>query len=180
MAAQDVRELVPGVKRAIDGPAPATEALTDDQALALAADCIADIILLTSGQWGHTLAISERDANGVPTEWSVEPALSLAEERLVAAQAALQFYLPLLRSQKVGETITNEGQTWSWQMNGAGLRDYLRALIDQRDKALAALEEEHPVLAQFVSVLQVRDPLAAAVLEPWVQGGLGGGLYIAP
>ena len=183
MATQDVRALVPRVRRAIEGPVPlaASEALTESQVEALAADCVADIILLTSGDWGHKLEVSERDPQtDAPLHWGVTPELELEEESVVAAQAAVTYFFHVFRDRKVSERIRNEGVEWEWATSGALLRDHIKSLMDQRDAALAALKADHPALARFVSVLEVRDPLMSAVLEPWVGGGLGGGQVLLP
>jgi hypothetical protein len=186
MAAQDVRVIVPRVRRAVEGPAgipSGPDALTDDQALALAADCIADIILLTEGRWEHTLAVAGTDQNtGLPSEWSVDPELTLPEQSVVAAQAAITYFFHQVRDLKTSETLTNEGQTWTYEISGALLRDQIKLLQQQRDAAIAALLSSHPVLARYASILEVRDRVGAAILEPF-QGhggfpslGLGGGM----
>lgn len=182
MAAQDVRELVPRVRRAIEGPVPlATGALTDEQIEALTADCIADIILMTNGAWEHTLVVSERDGEQVPISWAVDPALELQEESIVAAQAAVTYFFHQFRDLKTSERIRDEGTEWEWATSATLLRDHLKALVEQRDAALAAIKADNPVMARYASFLQVRDPLMAAVIEPYVGGvGLGGGQLLSP
>lgn len=178
MAAQDVRELISRVRRALEGPVEATgpDALTDDQVEALAADALSDIILLTAGAWPHTLDVSTRDADtGFPEHYTIDPALSLAEESVVAAQAAITFYFHQVKNVKTSEQTTNEGQSWSYSLSANLLRDQIRLLQEQRDAALAALTRANPVLARYASILAVRDQLGAALLEPWTTGGLGGG-----
>jgi hypothetical protein len=176
MAAQDVGELVPRVRRAIEGPIPLVtgdpEFVSDEQLLALVADTIADVILLTEGRWGHTL----EGIDGPPaTQWTVDPGLSLEEESLVAAQAALTRYFHIARQAKVAERIQNEGQTWEVQHSAQLLREQYALLKDTRDRALAAVMAAHPVMARYASILSVRDRLGAALLEPWRGGGVGGG-----
>lgn len=181
MAAQDVGEMVPRVRRAIEGPIPLAtsdpEYVNDEQLLALVADTIADIILLTEGRWGHML----EGTNGPPaTQWVVDPGLSLEEQSLVAAQAALTRYFHIARQAKVVERIQNEGQTWEIQHSAQLLREQYALLKDARDRALAAVMTQHPVMARYASILSVRDRLGAAILEPWRHGGLGGGQEYAP
>lgn len=183
MAVQDVRVLIPRVRRAIEGPVPpSTGALTDTQVEALAADAIADIILLTGGEWDHTLTANEVDeTGGFPIHWEVDPELSLEEVALVAAQAALQQVFYTLKDAKVSERIKNEGVEWEWSKSASLLRDYLKMLMQMRNEALKALQAANPVMARYASILQVRDPVMAAVIEPWVPGGgLGGGLLLTP
>lgn len=182
MAVQDVRAMVPRVRRAIEGPVPpSTGALTDVQVEALAADSIADIILLTGGDWGHALNATEfDDPGGFPIHWEVDPGLSLQEESLVSAQAALQQVFYTLKDAKVSERIKNEGVEWEWSKSASLLRDYLKMLMDMRNEALTALQAGNPVMVRYASILQVRDPVMSAVMEPWVPGGLGGGLLLTP
>lgn len=178
MAVQDVRELIPRVRRAIEGPVPQSSgALTNDQVLALAADAAADIILFTAGLWNHKLIAVERDAEtNVPTEWGIDPQLEFEEESVIAAQAAISFFFYAVRDMKTSESIVNEGQTWEWQISANVLRDQIKFLQEQRDLALAALARRNPVMARYASILAVRDRLGAAVLEPFTYGsGLLGG-----
>jgi hypothetical protein len=183
MAAQNVGAVVPRLRRAIEGPVQVTgpNALTDDQLTAMAADAIADLILYTSGAWNHELQVAGRSGDpdtGPPDEWTIDPPLKPEEESMIAAQAALTYFFHAFKDRKVSERIKNEGQEWEYAFNGPMLRDWLRLLQTQRDEALAALKEEHPVLARYASFLEVRDQLAAVQLEPWTTGGLGGGQVI--
>lgn len=182
MAQQDVAELTPRVRRAVEGPIPlVTGALDDDQILALTADAIADVILFAAGQWEHTLLVTTRDPDtNFPTGWAVDPGLTPEEESLIAAQAALTYYFHAFKEMKLSERIRNEGQEWEYTISANLLRDAWKALKDQRDMALAALTRSNPVFARYSSILHVRDSLAAAYLEPWVQGGLGGGIELVP
>lgn len=180
MPPQDVRELVPRVRRAIEGPVPLDSgALTDDQVEALAADCIADIILLTEGTWGHTLSVSELDPDtNFPLHYTVEPELMLPEQSVVATQAAVQYFVFSTKDVKTVERIRNESREWEYQRSPNILRDFLKALIEQRDAAIDAIKALDPPLARYASFLAVRDPLAAARLEPWaLEQGRGGPYY---
>src|SRR5436190_7373785 len=116
MAAQDVGDLVPRVRRAIEGPLPLAttdaEYLDDEQVKALVADTIADIILLTEGQWGHQLV----PVGSTPyTDWEVDPALEPQEESVIAAQAALSRFFHIARSLKTQERTRNESQEYEYQ-----------------------------------------------------------------
>jgi hypothetical protein len=182
MAAQDVRALVPRVRRAIEGPVPLTSgALTDGQVEALAADCIADIILLTEGLWGHTLDPSETDPDtGYPLHYTVDPELSLPEQSLIASQAALQNFIFTVKDGKVSERIRNESREWEWSKSSKLLSDWLQQLISARNSALDTVTAVNPPMARYASILAVRDTLAAAVLEPWTSGSGRGGQLLAP
>lgn len=182
MAAQDVREVIPRVRRAVEGPVPVTVgALTDPQVEALAADAIADVILMTVGAWQHKLSITDRDPDSnVPVHWAVDPELELEEESVIAAQAAITFFFHEFRDLKTSEHIVNEGTEWEYSLSANLLRDQIKLLQNQRDLALQSLSRAHPALAKYASILEVRDRLGSAVLEQWTRGGLGGGQEAAP
>lgn len=177
MAVQDVRTLVPRVRRAIEGPVPLLtgdpDYLTDDQVAALVADTVADVILLTEGQWGHQLIVVDRDeSSGAATEWGIDPELEPEEESIVAAQAALSRHFHIAMNLKTSERIQNEGQEWEYARSAQLLKEQFALLKDMRDRALAAVMKKHPVLARYASILAVRDRVGAAYIEPWVDGGL--------
>lgn len=183
MAAEDVRGLVPRVRRAIEGPIPLTSgALDDAQVEALAADCIADIILFTEGLWGHQLSVSEKDPiTEYPLHWSIDPELSLAEESLVASQAAVQYFIYTVKNGKTMERIRNEAREWEWQKSPTLLKDWFAELVKARDAALATVMATNPPMARYASILAVREPLAAARLEPWSPDSPGwGGVMLIP
>lgn len=182
MAQQDVSELVPRVRRAVEGSVPpATGGLTDAQLLAITADAIADVILFTAGTWKHQLLVTARDSSSnAPTGWAVDPGLSPEEESLIAAQAALTYYFHIFKEMKTSERIKNESQEWEYAKSATLLRDQMAALKDQRDMALVAIARKTPILARYASFLEVRDRVASAYLEPWVAGGLGGGIELVP
>jgi hypothetical protein len=177
MAAQDVRELIPRVRRAIEGPVPLSSgALSDAQVEALAADCIADIILLTEGLWGHELAVSEvDDTTGYPEHWTVDPGLSLPEESLVAAQAAVQYFIYTVKEGKTSERIKNESREWEWQKSPTLLKDWFAELVKARDAALETVTATNPPMARYASILAVREPFIASLIEPWSPDGMGMG-----
>lgn len=181
MAAQDVRELVPRVRRAIEGPVPLTSgALSDGQVEALAADCIADIILLTEGLWGHTLELGVEDSDG--QHYTVDPELSLPEQSLVAAQAAVQYFIYTVKDGKTKERIRNESREWEWEKSPTLLKDWFAELVKARDAALGTVTATNPPMARYASILAVREPLVAAYLEPWSPdgGGRGGQHLLTP
>lgn len=169
MAAQDIAELVPRVRRALEGPLPVNPALTDEAVMAVTADAVADLILLMNGRWAHQLVITDRDStSNFPTEWAVDPGLTPAEESLVAFQAAIANLGTVLRDMKVSERIKNEAQEWEWQKSGTGIREWLKQLIAMRDQALTNVFAANPVLARVASILHARDPVGAALVERFV------------
>jgi hypothetical protein len=183
MAAQDVAELTPRVRRAIEGPVPpATGSLTTEQLTPVAADAVGDLILVTAGRWPHTLTVTDRDATAnFPTAWEVDPALDAAEEGLVAMQAAINYAVTFLKDMKTSERISNEGQDWEWTKSATALRDWLKLIQSQRDEALTALQERYPVMARVASFLATRDAVTAQLIEPYQVGGLlGGGIEQDP
>lgn len=180
MAAQDVRELAPRVRRAVEGPVPPASPLSDDALAAMTADAIADIILLTVGAWDHALVVTERDEDAnFPTEWEIDPALEPEEESVVAYQAAITYFFHQFRDTKMSERIANEGVEWEWSKSANVLRDWIKLLIDSRDKALTAVVAANPAMARYASFLEVRDAVGFAQLEPWLSGGVGGGQLIS-
>jgi hypothetical protein len=181
----DVKVLIPRVRRAIDGPA-ATSAqapsntYSDDELKGLIADAIGEIIFFTGGLFPHTLDVTARDDTyGAPDEWAVNPPLSEAEASVVAAQAALNTYFFGLQKLKTQETISDEGQTWSYSISATVVRDQMQYLIALRDKALEQITaEQSAALDSYVSFVHERDILASAYVEPWVEGGGYGGLEL--
>lgn len=178
MAAQDVAELVPRVRRAIEGPTP-DASVSDDTFVPVTADAIGDLILVTAGTWPHKLEVTTRSdgATGYPTAWGVDPGLDPHEEGLVAMQAALNYAVVWLRDMKVSEAISDEAKTWEWTKSASALRDWLKTISDMRDQALEALEQTYPVMVRVRSFLQVRDMYRQEIVrevEPWLFGGLGG------
>jgi len=170
----DVRVLIPRVRRAIDGPmasgatAP-TATLDDEQLKAYVADAIANVIFYSGGAFAHTLDVSQRDAiYGAPTEWTVNPPLDEAETTLVAAQAALDYFFWSLKSLKTQETIRDEGSEWSYTLSATLMRDQMNLLRAMRDKALETLEARTAVLETYGSFIAIRDADVSGLIEAWV------------
>lgn len=167
--------MIPRVRRAIDGPntsssASVSASLTDDQVKDLTADACADIILLTSSLFGHSLNVLAYDpAYNAPSEYSIDPDPGLDEGTVIVAQAALNYFFHEFRDKKVMEHIANEAQQWEYQLSANLLSAQLKMLQDARDKALEALERERIVgVDNFRSFMAVRDQTTAMALEPWV------------
>lgn len=177
-AANDVRVLIPRVRRAIDGPtaigsAAVSSTLDDDQVTGLIADAIAEIIFYTGGAWGHDLNVTTRDTTyGAPVAWTIDPVLTEAEQTVVTAQAALDYYFHQLAETRISETIRDEGQEWSWATSAAAVAERIRELRAARDRALELVQSAEPLTVAFVSFLAERDGYTAALVEPYVAGAL--------
>jgi hypothetical protein len=175
VAQQPVADLVPRVRRAVEGPRTLAEGdpdrLTDEQAKYLVADTIASILLYTGGKaglFGKTLIVTATDG-GVPTDYAVDPELSLEEQTVLATQAALDYFFHEWKTRKISETISDEAQTYEYQLSAQLTRDQLRSLRDERDRALEALEGRHR-LDDYVSFIAERDMLTSREIEPWLWG----------
>lgn len=187
----NVGVLAARVRRAIEGPTgppPGIPALSDAQVKEVTADAIADAILYSNGLFGHQLIVATRDPDaGYPTDWKTEVVLSEWEVSAITAQAALTYFFHIFKTQVTSETITNEGQSWEYELSSNLIRDQLKQLRDQRDMAMASLRQLHPVLDKYASILAVRDAQTDFVLEWYTRynpenegiggpGGIGGGL----
>src|SRR4051812_16914242 len=173
MAAEDIRILVPRVRRAVEGVGT-DSLLSDDQVKDLVADAIANVILFTGGVFGKQLVVVERDATtNVPVEYATSEPLTLPEGSVVAFEAAIQHTFFALRDMKVQETIRDEGQEWSYTLSTTLVRDHLKWLQAQRDRALNDVQGPTPVA--YVSFLAERDRYVAAAVEPFVLGAGSGG-----
>lgn len=174
----DIRALIPRVRRALDGPSASgpeapSATLTDDQLTALIADAIATVIFYTGGLFGHELNVTERDVTyGAPTEWTVDPPLSEAEATVIVAQAALDHFFSYVATLKVSETITDEGQEWSYSISSTLLAERIKQLTRARDVALDQVAAAHPVPTAFISFLHERDRRTAELVEPFYPAGL--------
>lgn len=183
----DVKVLIPRVRRALDGPAATSpdapsNTYTDEELKSLIADAIGEIIFFTGGLFPHTLNVKTRDATyGAPDQWTVDPPLDEGEAAVVAAQAAINTYFFSLRDMKTQETISDEGQTWSYTVSATLVRDQLQYLMALRDKALEQIKaQQSAALDQYVSYIHERDVLASAYVEPWIsQPGPGWGAFVA-
>lgn len=178
---RDVRVMIPATRRAIDGPtatgsAAISTTLDDDQVHSLIADSLGDVILLSGGVFGKTLEVTARDDYyQAPTEWRTSSELSDAEQRVIVAQAALNYYFLTVKTIKTSETISDEGQSWDYTLSAQLLRDQLKALIDMRDKAIEALGAASSAVERWVDFVHERDQVAWAMLEPFSHfGGVGG------
>lgn len=186
MAQQAVSELIPRLRRAIDGPAGDSglaAPLDDAQLKEAAADAIADVIFYTGGLFGHTLVVLDRDdAYNAPNDWAVDPELAPEEETVIVAQAAINFFFHFFKGLKVSETITNEGQSWEYALSANVVKTQFDQLVKMRDQALAQVERQHPVPTLYASFLEARDWQTSRLIEPYVDAlpvlpqGAGGGL----
>lgn len=170
----DIKVLIPRVRRAVEGVGK-PEVLTDDNIRDLIADAIANVILYSGGLFGHELLVTATDGTtGYPQEYATDTALTFAEQSVIASQAALDFFLVDLVTAKTSEKISDEAQTWEYTTSAQAIRDRIKQLITQRDKALDTLQESH-ALETYSSFVAVRDQHVSQLIEPWVYPGLPSG-----
>lgn len=174
MAQQPLTELIPRLRRSIDGPAGssglAAVALTDDMVEGAAADALADVILFTGGQFPHTLVVLDRDGTyNAPSHWAVDPTLAPEEETVIVAQAAINFYFHYFKDLKVSENIANEGQSWEYTLSANVVKAQFDNLVKMRDEAIAAVERKNWVPTYFAGFLEARDYMTSRLIEPWTQ-----------
>lgn len=171
LASTDLRELVPRARRAIEGPygPPAGRPpLTDDQIYPMVADATADIILFSGSLFEHELVVTERDPTAnFPIAWEAQPGLDEMDVSLITVEVALNYFFFLFRDMKTTETIQNEGTQWSYTVSANVMRDYIKALEDQRNLALAGMRSWHQPLDRYASIIRVRDQQTVAILEWW-------------
>lgn len=168
---QDVRVMVPRVRRALDVD---TATLTDDQIKDLVADALGALILYSGSAFGRTLSVTEYDEAEIPAEYAIDPDLSIPEQTAVAAQASLDYFFHRFSGLKVSERIGDEAQTWEYQRSATLLRDQFKLLIDARDKALDSIARQGAALDSYVSFIAVRDAYVSALIEPYLNGAVGG------
>lgn len=178
----DVAELVPRVRRAIEGPASTPEtpgALSEEQITAITADAIASVIFYTDGRWGFTLSGNGDTSN---PEWTIAPDPSLPEQTVIVAQAALDYFFFEFSTVKTRERLSNEATEWEYEQSAQLLTERFKLLIGERDKALEVIEGlRRGTTARFASFIAVRDAQTSALIEPWVaeNGGVGGQTLLA-
>jgi len=176
---RDVRVLIPRTRRALDGPhatgsGSVAAHLSDDELTGLIADAIGDVIFYSGGTvFGHTLEVVARDTYyQAPIDWRTDTELTLPEQTIVIAQAAINYFMhKLAELQYARETIQDEGQEWTYEIPAALLREQLKTLTAARDKALETVKTQGAALDSYVSFITERDALVAAYIEPWVSGG---------
>lgn len=181
----DLKVLVPRARRKIEGPwgnPNGKPPLTNGEIYALVADACSEIIMLGGSWFHHTLKVKKRDPlGGFPTDWQTDTALEEYEAAIICAQLALDYYFHIFSSMRVSETIKNEGTEWAYSLSANVIRSYVQSLIDERDKAIAGLRINIPVMDRYASNIRVRDQATVAVLEWWagqydaLPGGLPGG-----
>lgn len=188
---RDTRVLIPRVRRALQGPhasgsAAVANEFSDEEVNGLIADAIADIILYGGGTevFGHTLEVTQRDATYMaPVAWQTEPALDEFEVSVVVAQAALNWYLNLAKTLKTSERISDEGQSWEYEVGATTITAQIKGLREDRDRALEALKGRNVVSDSYVNYLAERDSFTDSLIEPWFENAgasFGGQEFIHP
>lgn len=178
---RDTRVLIPRVRRALLGPhasgsAAVDNSLSDDECNALVADAIADVILYSDGLFGHALEVVARDEIYMaPTAWQTDEALTEAEGSVIVAQAALNHLLYEAKTLKTSEKIADEGQSWEYTVAATTITERIKALREDRDRALEILAAANSVTESYTNFLAVRDSYTARLIEPWsTDSGMGG------
>lgn len=166
--------MIPRTRRAVEGPgasSAALGALPDDAIKDLIADALAEVQLYTGGIFAKQLVVLARDnIYGAPTEYGTTEELAIPEQTVIISQAALNYFFFHFVNVKTHETIQDEAQSWDYDLSPTLLRDQMKYLVDQRDKALATISEEMTVDA-YESFLHVRDIQTSQFIEPFIQVG---------
>lgn len=173
---RDLRVLIPACRRAIDGPvatgsASVAATLDDQEVLGLVADATADLILFTEGDqaFGYQLIPTARDPFYMaPTSWMTDTERKPAADAAILSQAALNHYFWLIKLTKVSEAMKNEAVEWSYSLSANVIAAWMQYLIENRNKAIAALQVINAPMDTYISLVAERDRLSAAWLEPWV------------
>lgn len=158
---------VPRIRRALDN-----DSLSPDRAVELAADAIARISLYTGSFFGHTLEVTDRDPDfGAPVAWRLDSALTAEELEVVAIQAALDHAGKTSITDLVSQTVRSEGREHSWQKSAQAVTARLKLLIEERDRALAVIEEgTGDSLVYYVDLLHERDRQMFLGLDEYTSG----------
>lgn len=180
---RDTRVLIPRVRRALQGPHASGSAaidndLSDEETNALIADALADIILYGGGEnvFGHRLEVAARDeAYMAPIAWMTDTPLTEYEGSVVVAQTALNWFLNYAQTLKTSEKIADEGQSWEYEIAATVITQQIKALREDRDRALEALKGKNIVTDDYVNFLAERDYKTDVLIEPWAHGGGRGG-----
>lgn len=184
---RDTRVLIPRTRRALLGPhasgsGAVANVYSDEEVNAIVADAIADIILYSGGEvFGHQLEVVERDDwYMAPIAWQTDTPLTEAEGSLIVTQAALNECLRQAESLKTSERIADEGQEWEYQIAASVVTERIKALREDRDKALTILQGDNSVSDAYINFLSVRDSYTAALIEPWSTNSGRGGQQLDP
>jgi len=167
----DVRILIPRIRRALDPSAPSATAASgyaDDQIKDLAADAIGMLVMVGGTDFPFTLEVSSRNiVTNYPEEYITVPELPIEVQNLVAYQAAIEQCVSELKDLKTKEKISDEGSSWEWEKSSAIIRDKIKSLQDMRDRALARLSRENFATDIFINILEERDLQVDRLIEPY-------------
>lgn len=169
MPQADIRVMTGRVRRAVEGVG-APIVLTDDEIKDLIADSCADIILYSgNGIFGKDLLITLRGVNNEAEEYATTDELTLPEQSVVGAQAALTHFFYTFSNAKMTEKIADEAQSWEYGLSATLLRDQLALLVANRDRAIEVITNAGAWLAEgYESFLAARDLYTSRMVEPWV------------
>lgn len=172
----DIRIMVPRVRRALEG---AGADLPDGVVKDAIADACADVILYSGSLFDKEMLIIEREpTTNAPTEYATSEELSLAEQSVVSAQAALNHFFFQFAGLKVSQVIADEGSRWEYSLSPNLLVEQLKMLQRARDQALEAVAAARAVADQYTSFLAIRDIETSRMIEPWATGAGVGGLEL--
>jgi hypothetical protein len=178
---RDIRTLIPRVRRALDGPhatssgAPSST-FNDDEITAQIADAIAEVIFFAPDGFGKELIPTERDEYyNAPIAWITSEPLSEAEASVIVYQAALNEIYQKVSTLKTSESMSNEGEEWSWSVSSTAVAERVKALQKLRDEAIAKLDTlTDAAETAWVNTLAERDAYTDALIEPWLGAPTGG------
>lgn len=178
----DVRVMIPRFRRAVTGPFGSgfiqTE-VNDSDSTAAIADAIGDVILYSGSAFGKELEVVDRDSFYMsPVAWRTSSEMTPAEQAVVIAQAALNWFMRVLSEMKTSERFKRADEEWEWTRSAQALAERIRVLRAARDEAIQQLETGVGAEA-WINTLLVRDQYTDVLIEPWVSGGVGGQLEIA-
>lgn len=163
----NLRIVVPRIRRALDD-----DTIPEDKAVAAAADAIAKIGIWTGSFFGHTLEVVDRDPDfGAPVSWRLDRAITAEELEVVAIQAALDKAAKTNASELISQTVRSEGREFSWQKSAQAVVARLKLLIDERDRAIQAIEQGTGIsLVYYVDLLHERDAQMLYGLDEYTRG----------
>jgi hypothetical protein len=176
----DIAALVPAVTRALEALGQTVE---PPQAYDITADALASVLLYTGSVFGAKLLVTERDGDSqAPTKYATDRLLTPEETSVIRAQAAMERLGVSLGNIKTSERIADESQEWEINRSAQAIRDQLKLLIDERDRALEALERRGAALDSYESYIEATDRYISVRVEPWLYGlnGAVGGQQLDP
>ena len=167
----DVRIMIPRVRRALDATSPsasAASAFSDDQIKDMTADSIGMLMMIGGNDFPFTLNVSTRNViTNYPEEYTTDPEFPIEVQNVVAYQVAIEQAVSELKDLKTKEKIADEGSSWEYEKSSTVIREKIRSLQDLRDRALARLSRENFPVDTFINILGERDLATDTLVEPY-------------